>query len=177
MMRSANGMSVWKERSPHVIRVWLWHVALETTNRNAEIPSGELDGANPFDYLTELQRQSEELKPKPPEMDALELPRKDGRCHRSLITGFVPGGKKDGQAGGSTQNGGKRPFVWQRADLSRGENRALRGAEGCRESVFSCWHGEGPEATEILTMKSGYNRQEMQAYRSRDCQPVAEDNR
>ena len=27
----------------------------------------ELDGANPFDYLTELQRHAEELKQYPPE--------------------------------------------------------------------------------------------------------------
>ena len=38
----------------------------------------ELNGANPFDYLTELQRHAEELKQKPIGVDAVELPRDTG---------------------------------------------------------------------------------------------------
>ena len=38
----------------------------------------ELNGANPFDYLTELQRHAEELKRNPVGVDALELPRDAG---------------------------------------------------------------------------------------------------
>jgi len=38
----------------------------------------ELNGANPFDYLTELQRHAEELKGKPIGVDALELSRNAG---------------------------------------------------------------------------------------------------
>ena len=43
----------------------------------------ELNGANPFDYLTELQRHSEELKQKPVGMDALELPRDAGAARHA----------------------------------------------------------------------------------------------
>ena len=38
----------------------------------------ELNGANPFDYLTELQRHAEELKRNPVGVDAVELPRDAG---------------------------------------------------------------------------------------------------
>ena len=38
----------------------------------------ELNGANPFDYLTELQRHAEELAAKPCGVDAVELPRDAG---------------------------------------------------------------------------------------------------
>ena len=38
----------------------------------------ELSGANPFDYLTELQRHAEELTANPVGVDAVELPRDAG---------------------------------------------------------------------------------------------------
>jgi hypothetical protein len=38
----------------------------------------ELNGVNPFDYLTELQRHAEELKAKPIRVDAVELSRDSG---------------------------------------------------------------------------------------------------
>ena len=38
----------------------------------------ELNGANPFDYLTELQRHAEELNCAPVGVDAVELPRDTG---------------------------------------------------------------------------------------------------
>ncbi len=41
----------------------------------------ELNGANPFDYLTELLRHAEELKRKPIGVDAVELPRHIGTAH------------------------------------------------------------------------------------------------
>ena len=52
------------------------------------IHSCELNGANPFDYLTELQRHSAELVAKSDGMDAMELPRNAGAArdaHRSVI--------------------------------------------------------------------------------------------
>ena len=42
----------------------------------------ELNGANPFDYLTELQRHAEELKRTSIGVDALELPRDAGAARR-----------------------------------------------------------------------------------------------
>jgi hypothetical protein len=112
-------------------------VALETTNRNAEMPLRRAGRSNPFDYLTELQRHSEELKPKPSEGMPWNYREKMGDAHRRLITGFMPGGKKHGQAGASTQNGGKRPFVWQRADLkSRGRKS---GAPRRRRMSWECF--------------------------------------
>jgi transposase len=43
----------------------------------------ELNGANPFDYLTELLRHSAELKQRPSEWMALELPRDDGAARHA----------------------------------------------------------------------------------------------
>jgi hypothetical protein len=45
----------------------------------------ELNGANPFDYLTELQRHSEELKRKSAGMDALELSRDVGATRHTGV--------------------------------------------------------------------------------------------
>jgi len=42
----------------------------------------ELNGANPFNYLTELLRHSEELK-RSPAGDALELPRNPGAARHT----------------------------------------------------------------------------------------------
>ncbi len=43
----------------------------------------ELNGANPFDYLTELQRHAEELKQQSIGVDALELPRHAGAARHA----------------------------------------------------------------------------------------------
>ena len=50
----------------------------------------QLNGANPFDYLTELQRHAEELAPAP-RVDAVELPR-DAGARRGMIS--LPGRKE-----------------------------------------------------------------------------------
>ena len=42
----------------------------------------ELNGANPFEYLTELQRHARELAAKPSGVDALELPRDAGAARQ-----------------------------------------------------------------------------------------------
>jgi hypothetical protein len=49
----------------------------------------ELNGANPFDYLAELQRHAEELKHRPIRVDALESPRDTvaaGKARRRVIS-------------------------------------------------------------------------------------------
>ena len=48
----------------------------------------ELSGANPFDYLTELQRHADELAAQPAELDALELPG-NARGHPSRTDGHA----------------------------------------------------------------------------------------
>jgi len=43
----------------------------------------ELNGANAFDYLTELQRHAAELSAHPQEWMPLELPRHTGTAHNT----------------------------------------------------------------------------------------------
>jgi hypothetical protein len=48
----------------------------------------ELNGADPFDYLNQLQRHAEELKQSAVGLDALELPRDAGADRRTLGCGI-----------------------------------------------------------------------------------------